>query len=145
MTDHVYQNSKYALEGLSQSLAAELDPAWGISITILEPGVFQHPCDHRRRRDARSLPAHPAYTDAKLASAQARAFFGGGVAQTIGGDPAKAARAIYGIARDARCRPARSTWSGLYCGDRGAARSYSEGSRDCAGVECRSQAHEVKA
>ena len=100
MTDHVYQNRKYALEGLSQSLAAELDAAWGIRITILEPGVFNTRAI-TGTDGMHAHVAHPAYTDANLASAQARAFFGGGGAQNVGGDPAKAARAIFGIARDA--------------------------------------------
>ena len=37
-----------------------------------------------------------------MPSAQARAFFGGGGAQSVGGDLSKAARAIYGIAHDSR-------------------------------------------
>ena len=101
MTDRVNRrNRKYALEGLSQSLSTELDPAWGITITILEPGVFNTRAI-TGTDGMHAHTAHPAYTDAKLPSAQARAFFGG-AAQDVGGDPVKAARAIYGIARDVR-------------------------------------------
>ncbi|KAF9246602.1 hypothetical protein BU15DRAFT_70679 [Melanogaster broomeanus] len=31
-------SSKFALEGLSECLSTELDPAWNIKVTIIEPG-----------------------------------------------------------------------------------------------------------
>ncbi|KJA14795.1 hypothetical protein HYPSUDRAFT_220328 [Hypholoma sublateritium FD-334 SS-4] len=88
--------SATAFEGLSQALAAELDPAWGITVTMLEPGVF----NTRAITDTDGMhthAAHPAYVAESLPSAQTRAFFAGPV-RDVGGDPEKAARAIHVIA-----------------------------------------------
>ncbi|KAF9246596.1 NAD(P)-binding protein [Melanogaster broomeanus] len=36
-----YSASKFALEGLSECLSTELDPAWNIKVTLIEPGPFR--------------------------------------------------------------------------------------------------------
>ncbi|KAJ8515918.1 hypothetical protein ONZ45_g6716 [Pleurotus djamor] len=36
-----YVSSKHALEGLTETLAKELDPAWNIKVTLVEPGMFK--------------------------------------------------------------------------------------------------------
>ncbi|PCH43824.1 NAD(P)-binding protein [Wolfiporia cocos MD-104 SS10] len=36
-----YAATKHALEGLSTSIAAEIEPEWNIKITLIEPGAFQ--------------------------------------------------------------------------------------------------------
>ncbi|KAH9894798.1 NAD(P)-binding protein [Cubamyces lactineus] len=80
-----------ALEGLTESLAQELDPAWNIKITLIEPGWF-----HTNMKDATqwSLP-HPAYTNPELPAAQLRAGWGSSL---FPGDVGKGAAAIYKIA-----------------------------------------------
>ncbi|KJA14793.1 hypothetical protein HYPSUDRAFT_220327 [Hypholoma sublateritium FD-334 SS-4] len=92
-----YSSTKHALEGISQALASELDPAWGISITLLEPGLF----------GTRAIvtdggmhahPVHPSYTAPGLPAAAMREFLAG-PGREVGGNPDKAARAIYEIAR----------------------------------------------
>ncbi|CAL1707673.1 unnamed protein product [Somion occarium] len=88
-----YSASKHAIEGLSESLAQELDPEWNIKITIIEPGAF------RTSLSSTGLvktPVHSAYAKASLASAQFRAFVNQMVHQ--GADPAKAAEKLYHLA-----------------------------------------------
>ncbi|KAI0738901.1 NAD(P)-binding protein [Daedaleopsis nitida] len=52
-----YSASKFALEGFSESFAAELDPTWNIKISIVSPGSF----DTMVLDKAIWPPAHPAY------------------------------------------------------------------------------------
>lgn len=40
-TFSVYCATKWALEGFSEAVAAEMKPEWGINITIVEPGGFR--------------------------------------------------------------------------------------------------------
>ncbi|KAH7884706.1 hypothetical protein F5I97DRAFT_1929545 [Phlebopus sp. FC_14] len=65
-----YCASKFALEGLSESLALELDPKWNIKITIVAPGPFHTDA----LSNVSAEPVHPAYTDESLGSAQQRLF-----------------------------------------------------------------------
>ncbi|OCH88581.1 NAD(P)-binding protein [Obba rivulosa] len=53
-----YSASKFALEAISESLVAELNPAWNIKITILEPGGFK---TKSQSENVVVLPPHPAY------------------------------------------------------------------------------------
>ncbi|RDX48781.1 NAD-P-binding protein [Lentinus brumalis] len=52
-----YVASKFALEGVTESLAAEIDPAWNIKITLLEPGWIRSAITS----NIVWPPAHPAY------------------------------------------------------------------------------------
>ncbi|KAJ3491716.1 hypothetical protein NLI96_g530 [Meripilus lineatus] len=58
-----YSASKHALEGLTQSLASELDPAWNIKITLIEPSGF---VTKGLTENLVKVPAHPAYTKPDL-------------------------------------------------------------------------------
>ncbi|KZT71192.1 NAD(P)-binding protein [Daedalea quercina L-15889] len=63
--------SKGALNGMSESLADELDPDWNIKVTLLEPGVFNTSAIGSVVR----VEPPPAYTKPALASMQTRSFF----------------------------------------------------------------------
>ncbi|KIJ66669.1 hypothetical protein HYDPIDRAFT_26100, partial [Hydnomerulius pinastri MD-312] len=80
------------LEGLSEALAQELDPKWGIKITIVAPGPFK---TEGIFESAAVDPVHPAYTDESLASWQQRRLPQNGVAN---GDSVKAVAVIEKLA-----------------------------------------------
>ncbi|KAG1728899.1 hypothetical protein EDB19DRAFT_1642247 [Suillus lakei] len=77
-----------ALEGLSESLANELDPAWNIEVTIIEPGPFRTKIFKENQRVA---VQHPAYANPGLPASQVRQFI---ALNRIDGDADKAAVAI---------------------------------------------------
>ncbi|EIW78256.1 NAD(P)-binding protein [Coniophora puteana RWD-64-598 SS2] len=86
-----YAASKHALEGLTEGIAGELDPAWNIKLCLVEPGQF----DTNGPNVTLVLPVHPAYATSKsLPSHPMRA-------DTVGvrfkGDAAKLARAVYDV------------------------------------------------
>ncbi|KAG1727469.1 uncharacterized protein EDB91DRAFT_891518 [Suillus paluster] len=83
-----YSASKFALEGLSESLAKELDPAWNIKVTIIEPGPFRTKIF---KENQRVTSQHPAYANPTLPSSQVRQFI---ASDKVDGDADKAAVAI---------------------------------------------------
>ncbi|KAG2746904.1 NAD(P)-binding protein [Suillus brevipes Sb2] len=66
-----YSASKQALEGFSESLAQELDPAWNIQITIIEPGPFR---TGMFKDNMQYAPQPPAYADPELPGSKFRQF-----------------------------------------------------------------------
>lgn len=66
-----YAASKHALEGFSESLAQELEPAWNIQITLIEPGPFR---TEMFRGNMQLVPQHPAYADPELPGSKFREF-----------------------------------------------------------------------
>jgi NAD(P)-dependent dehydrogenase (short-subunit alcohol dehydrogenase family) len=64
----IYNASKWALEGFSQALAAEV-ASFGIHVTLVEPGGFSTDWSGSSAKRAAELPA---YADAKAAAAEAR-------------------------------------------------------------------------
>ncbi|KAF9228469.1 NAD(P)-binding protein [Gyrodon lividus] len=80
-----YSASKHALEGFSESLAYELEPAWNIKITVIEPGPFLTQISQTNRH---MVPVHPAYADPSSESSRFRAHFAQGT--FYDGDPDKA-------------------------------------------------------
>ncbi|RDX48769.1 NAD-P-binding protein [Lentinus brumalis] len=83
-----YSASKHALEGLSESLAAELDPAWNIKVTLVEPASFA------TEGISKTVwaPAHPAYSNPDLPATRMR---NGWDTYDPSGDVKKAVEAIY--------------------------------------------------
>lgn len=81
-----YSASKFALEGLSEALAAELAPL-GIKVLIVEPGAF-------RTGFAAQALRHMPQIDAYDGSVGAIRDFARGMDATQPGDPAKAAAAV---------------------------------------------------
>ncbi|KAL4251234.1 short-chain dehydrogenases/reductases (SDR) family protein [Abortiporus biennis] len=53
-----YSASKHALEGGTKAFQAELDPAWNIKMTLIEPGFFT---TNLGKDNVVVLPIHPAY------------------------------------------------------------------------------------
>lgn len=87
----IYSASKFALEGLSESLRAELAP-FGILMTIVEPGGFRTDWAGRSLiHTSGSLPEYAAFTD-RANSTYARMH------GHQPGDPARAARALVQLA-----------------------------------------------
>ncbi|KAI0369427.1 NAD-P-binding protein [Pilatotrama ljubarskyi] len=86
-----YTASKFALEGMTESLVKELDPQWNIKVTLIEPGWFRSQCV----ATANWSPPHPAYTDPDLATNRLRAAWDKFVPA---GDTRKAVEVFYKIA-----------------------------------------------
>ncbi|TFK87797.1 NAD-P-binding protein [Polyporus arcularius HHB13444] len=86
-----YAASKHALEGVSECLAAELDPAWNIKVTIVEPASFH------TEGQAKTVwaPPHPAYSNPELPASRMR---NGWSAYTPAGDANKAVEVLYKLA-----------------------------------------------
>ena len=88
----IYNGSKFALEGLGESLAAQLKPL-GIYVTNVEPGPFR----------TKWAGDSATYTETKIADYDATV--GAGLKASLGrdgnqkGDPAKAAEAMYQLVR----------------------------------------------
>ncbi|KAG2364406.1 NAD(P)-binding protein [Suillus spraguei] len=65
--------SQIALESLSEGYATELDPAWNIKITVLQPARFRTAAPWINVL----VPVHPAYSDPNLPSRQYRSIYPG--------------------------------------------------------------------
>ncbi|KAM5541135.1 hypothetical protein V8D89_005064 [Ganoderma adspersum] len=88
-----YGASKFALEGASETLVAEIDPAWNIKVTIIEPGWIR---TVGASKGPLRMQEHPAYQNPDLPVAQIRRV---GLENTVTWKDAKrSAEAFYKIA-----------------------------------------------
>ena len=92
----VYCSTKFAVEGLSEALAQELEPL-GIKVTIVEPGYFRTDF-----LDDRSLSVSQARIDDYGATAGATRDHAASVSHHQPGDPAKLASALVQLSREAQ-------------------------------------------
>ncbi|KAI0754411.1 NAD-P-binding protein [Daedaleopsis nitida] len=95
-----YSASKFALEGLTESLAAEIDPAWNIKantsllqVTLIEPASFHT----EGQAKVTWAPAHPAYTNLALPAMEMRNGWG---TYAPPGDVNKAVEVIFNFASE---------------------------------------------
>ncbi|KAI0775586.1 NAD-P-binding protein [Trametes elegans] len=86
-----YAASKFALEGMTESLVQELDPSWNIKVILIEPGWFRSAAIGKIVWS----PRHPAYTNTDLPANRLRAQWEGFVSP---GDTRKAVEVFYKIA-----------------------------------------------
>ncbi|KAF2664030.1 NAD(P)-binding protein [Microthyrium microscopicum] len=84
-----YCASKWAVEGLTEAISAEVKPEWGIKFTLIEPGGFRTDWAGRSMEFA---DRHPAYDhmNAKKSMGERNG--------TQAGDPKKGAKAFYDLA-----------------------------------------------
>ncbi|PCH43483.1 NAD(P)-binding protein, partial [Wolfiporia cocos MD-104 SS10] len=85
-----YSATKKALEGVTEALAGELDPEWGVKITLVELGGFRTNVTNA----AIHIPQHPAYSSPRSLSTTLRELYRNHV---LLGDVDKATEAIYGV------------------------------------------------
>ncbi|KAM5541137.1 hypothetical protein V8D89_005066 [Ganoderma adspersum] len=88
-----YSASKHALEGLTESLASELDPAWNIKVTLVNPASFHT----EGQAKTTWAPPHPAYSSPDLPASRMR---GGWGSYAPSGDVHKAVEVIYRLASE---------------------------------------------
>jgi NAD(P)-dependent dehydrogenase (short-subunit alcohol dehydrogenase family) len=93
-----YCSAKFALEGISEALAAEVAP-FGVRVLIVEPGAFRTEFGGDRMHRSRTIDAYAVSTGATRAAVDT-------MDGTQPGDPAKAAAAIL-TALDAENPPLR--------------------------------------
>ncbi|EMD37838.1 hypothetical protein CERSUDRAFT_94830 [Gelatoporia subvermispora B] len=87
-----YNATKFALEGMSEALAKEIDPSWNIKITIIEPGSFV------TEGHSKVVVVDPLSAYAHAPASVVRAKILSLAKNPSGGDPLKAVDAFYRLA-----------------------------------------------
>jgi NAD(P)-dependent dehydrogenase (short-subunit alcohol dehydrogenase family) len=95
-----YSASKFAVEGLSESIQRELKPEWNIAVTIVQPGGFKS--DWAGRSMVTTEP-HPAYEGSPAAGVRAFMKSPDALRSVVqAGDPERAAEAMIAVSRAAK-------------------------------------------
>ncbi|KAJ7160987.1 hypothetical protein C8R46DRAFT_1164615 [Mycena filopes] len=84
-----YVASKFAIEGFSEAIRMELDPAWNIKITVIEPGGYATGWE----KGMQVFPHHPAYDFPHMPTVIARQGFKD--FKGFDGDQEKAVQILY--------------------------------------------------
>jgi NAD(P)-dependent dehydrogenase (short-subunit alcohol dehydrogenase family) len=87
----IYNGTKWAVEGITEALSQEMNPAWNIRFTIIEPGMFRTPGPTQAIKFG-DLPS----TD--YGHLDVKAILAGFLNSDLVGNPAKGARAMYQLA-----------------------------------------------
>ncbi|KAL0577663.1 hypothetical protein V5O48_004311 [Marasmius crinis-equi] len=87
----IYTATKHAIDGLTDSLTKELDPAWNIKVTLVEPGTFR---TNPFKNNTYELYAHPTYTNPQVPGVAYRLALDGISEKDIKGDPNKMTKAV---------------------------------------------------
>ncbi|EMD37837.1 hypothetical protein CERSUDRAFT_154754 [Gelatoporia subvermispora B] len=87
-----YNATKFALEGMSEALAKEIDPSWNIKITIIEPGSFI------TEGQSKVVVVDPLPAYAQAPASLLRAVLSSLATDPSGADPLKAVDAFYRLA-----------------------------------------------
>jgi len=90
----IYCASKFALEGLSEAVAAELDPQWNIKVTLIEPGAFR--TNILLMSNTPVMSPHPAYVHSKSPVNALREYIKEGLPAA---DARKGVEVIYKVAQ----------------------------------------------
>ena len=91
-----YVASKFALEGMSESLRAELSP-FGVRVSVVEPGVFRTEFQNNQVVGERALSKDLAYSPYVDRYRAGHARF-----ERFAGDPTKVAKVVHKIVRSRR-------------------------------------------
>jgi len=91
-----YSASKFAVEGVTESIALELDPEWKIKITLADLGFFR---TNFVKNHTFPVYSHPAYTSPTLLGNITRSMLAKIDPTMIKGDPDKLAKRIYEVSQ----------------------------------------------
>ncbi|RPD64116.1 NAD(P)-binding protein [Lentinus tigrinus ALCF2SS1-7] len=90
-----YGASKHALEGFSETLQKELNPAWNIKVSLVEPGAFLTEIVTANQ----FVPQHPAYADPTSITSTIRKLFSEDIRKLPFSDPDKGVQKIFELTK----------------------------------------------
>ncbi|KAL2811641.1 hypothetical protein BDW59DRAFT_177071 [Aspergillus cavernicola] len=97
-----YHASKFALEGFTESVAKEMDPAWNIKFLLVVPGGVR---TNFASTSMATLPRHPAYDTSNAPFTQLMKYVAGPASQDTWSDPDICARLLVNTVVSQEQRP----------------------------------------
>ncbi|ESK82462.1 NAD-P-bindingprotein [Moniliophthora roreri MCA 2997] len=91
-----YVASKHAMDGFTECLSKEIDPAWNIKISLVEPSLFR---TNFIRDRSYKIYAHPLYTNPTVEGVAFRMALDQLDPQSVKGDPDKLSQTILKLSR----------------------------------------------